>query len=86
MRKAFLSLLVSVFSMAVHAVEAKLQVWQADGEVVTFDLDEEPVTTYADGNLVNEDSYKDLVKDIDKVICNLSYREGKKIVWRDLRS
>ena len=26
--------------------------WQADGQVVTFDLDEEPVTTYSNGSLV----------------------------------
>jgi hypothetical protein len=67
MRKAFLSLLVSVFSMAVHAVEAKLQVWQADGEVVTFDLDEEPVTTYADGNLVIKTSTRTITYPLEKV-------------------
>ena len=67
MKKAILSLFAIVFSMAVHAVEAKLQVWQADGEVVTFDLDEEPVTTYADGNLVIKTSKKTITYPLEKV-------------------
>ena len=67
MKKAILSLFAIVFSMAVDAVEAKLQVWRADGEVVTFDLDEEPVTTYADGNLVIKTSKKTITYPLEKV-------------------
>ena len=67
MKKAILSLFAIVFSMAVHAVEAKLQVWQADGEVVTFDLDEEPVTTYADGNLVVKTTAKTFTYPLENV-------------------
>ena len=29
-----------------------LQIWQSDGKIVNIDLDEQPVTTYSDGNLV----------------------------------
>jgi hypothetical protein len=67
MKKAILSLIAIVFSMAVDAVEAKLQVWRADGEVITFDLDEEPVTTYADGNLVIKTSKKTITYPLEKV-------------------
>ena len=67
MKKVILSLFAVLFSMAVHAVEAKLQVWQADGEVVTFDLDEEPVTTYADGNLVIKTSTRIITYPLEKV-------------------
>lgn len=67
MKKAILFLLAAVFSMAVHAVEAKLQVWQADGQVVTFDLDEEPKTTYADGNLVIKTSTRAITYALEDV-------------------
>ena len=67
MKKAILFLLAAVFSMAVHAVEAKLQVWQADGQVVTFDLDEEPKTTYADGNLVIKTSTRTITYALEDV-------------------
>lgn len=52
MKRIFLNLIVTVLTLSVHAEEAKLLVWQADGQVVTFDLDEEPVTTYSNGSLV----------------------------------
>ena len=29
-----------------------LQIWQADGQIVTISLNEEPVTTYSEGNLI----------------------------------
>ena len=67
MKKAILFLFAIVFSIAVDAVEAKLQVWRADGEVITFDLDEEPVTTYADGNLVIKTSKKTITYPLEKV-------------------
>ena len=67
MKKAFLFLLAIVYSIAADAVEAKLQVWQADGEVVTFDLDEEPVTTYSNGNLVIKTSKKTITYPLEKV-------------------
>ena len=67
MKKAILFLFAIVFSIAVDAVEAKLQVWRADGEVITFDLDEEPVTTYADGNLVIKTSTRTITYPLEKV-------------------
>ena len=67
MKKAILFLFAIVFSIAVDAVEAKLQVWRADGEVITFDLDEEPVTTYANGNLVIKTSKKTITYPLEKV-------------------
>lgn len=42
-------LLVSLMSKADNKV---LQIWQADGQIVTISLNEEPRTTYSDGNLV----------------------------------
>ena len=67
MKKAILFLFAIVFSIAVDAVEAKLQVWRADGEVITFDLDEVPVTTYANGNLVIKTSKKTITYPLEKV-------------------
>lgn len=60
MRQSIFTILIAVLMSIVSTnaagktkvIEAKLQVWQADGKVVTYALDEEPVTTYADGNLV----------------------------------
>ena len=67
MKKPILFLLLATFSMAVHAIEAKLQVWQADGRVVTFSLDEEPVTTYADGNLIIKTSKETITYPLENV-------------------
>jgi type II secretory pathway pseudopilin PulG len=60
MRQSIFTILIAVLMSIVSTnaagktkvIEAKLQVWQADGKVVTYALDEEPVTTYVDGNLV----------------------------------
>jgi type II secretory pathway pseudopilin PulG len=60
MRQSIFTILIAVLMSIVSTnaagktkvIEAKLQVWQADGKVFTYALDEEPVTTYADGNLV----------------------------------
>ena len=48
-------LLLSVFCLFVSTVMAEdlvLQVWLADGQVMSINLNEEPRTTYNDGNLV----------------------------------
>ena len=48
-----LLLVVALFAAsAVKAEDRVLQVWKADGTIVSFSLNEVPVTTYADGNLV----------------------------------
>jgi hypothetical protein len=67
MKKTILFLLFTAFPIAVHAVEAKLQVWQADGTVVTFSLNEEPVTTYEDGNLVIKTSKETITYPLENV-------------------
>ncbi len=48
-----LLLVVALFAAsAVKGEDRVLQVWKADGTIVSFSLNEVPVTTYADGNLV----------------------------------
>lgn len=67
MKRIFLNLIVAVLTLSAHAEEAKLLVWQADGQVVTFDLDEEPVTTYSDGNLVITTTSKTVTYPLEQV-------------------
>ena len=67
MKKLILFLLVTAFSMAAHADEAELQVWKSDGQVVSFALDEQPVTTYADGNLVIKTSKTTITYPLEEV-------------------
>ena len=51
--KKLLSLLIFfVFALSVMADDMLLQIWQADGQVVIINLNEEPVTTYSEGNLI----------------------------------
>ena len=49
-------MLLFFFTLAVvHPVMAEdllLQIWQTDGQVTTINLNEEPVTTYSEGNLI----------------------------------
>ena len=48
-----LLLVVALFvALAVKGEDRTLNVWKSDGTVVSFSLDEVPVTTYTDGNLV----------------------------------
>ena len=67
MKRIFLNLIVTVLTLSVHAEEAKLQVWQADGKVVTLSLDEEPVTTYSNGSLVITTSSKTVTYPLEQV-------------------
>ena len=41
--------LVNMTSMADNKI---LHIWQADGQIMTISLNEEPITTYSDGNLI----------------------------------
>lgn len=51
--KKFLTLLfLFVFAHSVMADDMILQIWQSDGKIVNIDLNEQPVTTYSDGNLI----------------------------------
>lgn len=52
--KRFLLLLIAgvLVSVTSKASNKVLQIWQADGQIVTISLNEEPVTTYSEGNLI----------------------------------
>lgn len=52
MKRSLLLILAAVFALIAKADDRVLQVWQSDGQVVTISLNEEPRTTYRDGNLV----------------------------------
>lgn len=52
MKKILSLLILFVFSYSVMADDMILQIWQSDGKVVNIDLNEQPVTRYADGNLI----------------------------------
>lgn len=56
MKRILLLLLTSfvllTFSQVVHAEEPQLQIWLSDGQTVSIKLNEEPVTTYSDGQLI----------------------------------
>lgn len=50
--KILLLLLTFFVSQAAMADNLVLQVWQADGKVMNINLNEQPVTTYSDGQLI----------------------------------
>ncbi len=50
--KILLLLLAFLVSQAAMADDLVLQVWQADGKVMNINLNEQPVTTYSDGQLI----------------------------------
>ena len=50
--KILLLLLTIFVSQAAMADDLVLQVWQADGKVMSITLTEQPVTTYSDGQLI----------------------------------
>lgn len=52
MKKLLTLLFFFAFSRSMMADGMFLQIWQSDGKIVNIDLDEQPVTTYSDGNLV----------------------------------
>jgi hypothetical protein len=52
MKKLLSLLILFVFAHSVMADDMILQIWQSDGNVVNIDLNEQPVTRYADGSLI----------------------------------
>ena len=44
-----------------------LQIWQSDGKVVNIDLNEQPVTRYADGNLIITTTKTTITYPLEKV-------------------
>ena len=67
MKRTVLFLIIAVFSLTTQADDSKLLVWQADGKVVAFSLDEEPVTTYSNGNLVITTTSKTVTYPLEQV-------------------
>ncbi|MCQ2223672.1 MAG: T9SS type A sorting domain-containing protein [Bacteroidaceae bacterium] len=52
MKKTLLSVLMLLASAFAWAEDQYLCIWQADGQTVDIALDDEPVTTFSNGNLV----------------------------------
>ena len=53
LRLTLFALLLSIlFPTVAKADDLVLQVWQADGKVMNISLNEQPVTTYSDGQLI----------------------------------
>lgn len=67
MKRTVLFLIIAAFSLTTQADDSKLLVWQADGKVVAFSLDEEPVTTYSNGNLIITTTSKTVTYPLEQV-------------------
>ena len=69
MKKQITLLLLFVFALAVSvkADDMVLQIWQSDGKVVNIDLNEQPVTRYADGNLIITTTSTTITYPLEKV-------------------
>ena len=52
MKKLLSFIVLFTFALSSMAEDLILQIWQSDGKVVNIDLNEQPVTRYADGNLI----------------------------------
>ena len=52
MRKILLLLVSALCCILAKADNMLLQIWLSDGQVMSINLNEEPTTTYVDGNLV----------------------------------
>ena len=60
-------LLALTASVAAHADDRVLKVWQSDGQVLTISLADEPRTTYSDGNLIITSSKSSVTLPLEKV-------------------
>ena len=67
MKKLLILFILLVSALAVKADDMLLQIWQADGQVVTIALSEEPVTRYADGNLIITTTKTSITYPLEKV-------------------
>lgn len=52
MKRYFLLFLLTILVGTANADNNVLQIWQADGQVLSINLSEQPVTTFSDGKLV----------------------------------
>ena len=60
-------LLALATSMVAKADDRVLKVWQSDGQVLTISLNDEPRTTYSDGNLIITSSKATVTFPLEKV-------------------
>ena len=67
MKKLLTLLSLFVFALSAMADDLILQVWQSDGKVVNIDLNEQPVTTYSDGNLIITTTKTVIIYPLEKV-------------------
>lgn len=67
MRKILLFLLLVLSCIIAKADDLLLQIWQSDGQVMTINLNEEPKTTYVDGNLVITTTNTTVIYPLEKV-------------------
>ena len=68
MKKLITLLILFVFALSMMADDMLLQIWQSDGNVVTIDLNEQPVTRYADGNLIITTTKTTITYPLEKVV------------------
>ena len=66
-RKLLLAMLIGAFATMAKADNRVLKVLQTDGQVTTINLNDEPRTTYADGNLVITTSKTTITYPLEKV-------------------
>lgn len=74
MTKVLLLAVLCLCSSAIKADDMVLQVWLADGQTMSINLNEEPRTTYSDGNLVIMTTKTTVTFPLEKV---------KKFTYRD---
>jgi hypothetical protein len=67
MKRLLFLFILFVSALAVKADDMLLQIWQADGQVLTIALSEEPVTRYADGNLIITTTKTSITYPLEKV-------------------
>lgn len=65
--KRILFLLALTTAAATQADDRVLKVWQADGQVLTISLADEPRTTYSDGNLIITSSKSSVTLPLERV-------------------
>ena len=67
MRKLLLLMTLVFVSTMAKAEDMVLQIWQSDGQIVTINLNDEPKTTYVDGNLVITTTKTTITYPLEKV-------------------
>ena len=67
MKKLLSLIILFVFALSAMADDMILQIWQSDGKVVNIDLNEQPVTRYADGNLIISTTKTTIAYPLEKV-------------------